>query len=136
MTVFPLWGGRRNPAAFFAFLGACRGDWRSKGAAYGFLFAVSGNDGFPFKANIRTILENNPAGLLWCSGYIYFGRKVLCDLVCNQQVKTFLEISIASYFRQIEPHGEAGPERKRRHPIISECLAEKCLISGTPIRAM
>ncbi|MBR7131513.1 MAG: hypothetical protein IKC82_05980 [Lentisphaeria bacterium] len=26
---------------------------------------------------------------------------------------------------QTEPHGEAGPERKRRHPIISECLAEK-----------
>ena len=36
------------------------------------------NSGLTFKAKIRTILENNPAGLLWCGGYIYFGRKVLC----------------------------------------------------------
>jgi len=38
---------------------------------------VFGEVGFPFKAKIRTILENNPAGLLWCGGYIYSGRKVL-----------------------------------------------------------
>ena len=49
-----------------------------------FLFTVFGDDGFPFKAKIRTILENNPAGLLWCGGYIYFGRKVLYDLVYYQ----------------------------------------------------
>ena len=50
-----------------------------------------GDDGFPFKAKIRTILENNPAGLLWCGGYIYFGRKVLYDLVYYQRVMTILE---------------------------------------------
>ena len=62
-----------------------------KWSAYGFPFAVFGDDGFPFKAKIRTILENNPAGLLWCGDYIYFGRKVLYDLVYYQQVMTFLE---------------------------------------------
>ena len=47
-------------------------------------FAVFGEVGFPFKAKIRTILENFPKGLLWCGGYIYFGRKVLYDLVYYQ----------------------------------------------------
>ena len=45
----------------------------------------------PFKPNIRTILENFPKGLLWCGSYIYFGRKVLYDLVYYQRVMTFLE---------------------------------------------
>jgi hypothetical protein len=62
-----------------------------KWSACGFTFAVFGDDGFPFKAKIRTIFENNPAGLLWCGGYIYFGRKVLYDLVYYQQVMIILE---------------------------------------------
>ena len=49
----------------------------SKRSACSFPFAVFGEVGFPFKAKIRTILENFPAGQLWCGGYIYFGRKVL-----------------------------------------------------------
>ena len=55
----------------------------SKRSACSFPFVVFGDDGFPFKAKIRTILENNPAGQLWCGGYIYFGRKVLniCSLL-------------------------------------------------------
>ena len=57
----------------------------------GFPFAVFGDDAFPLKAKIRTILENNPAGLLWYGGYVYFGRKVLYDLVYYQQVMTILE---------------------------------------------
>ena len=44
-----------------------------------------------FKAKIRTILENFPAGLLWWGGYICSGRKVLYDLVYYQQVMTILE---------------------------------------------
>ena len=63
----------------------------SKRSAYGFPFAVFRDDGFPFKAKIRTILENFPEWLLWWGGYIYFGRKVLYDLVYYQQVMTFLE---------------------------------------------
>ena len=47
-------------------------------------FILYSKVGFPFKAKIRTILENNPAGLLWCGGYIYFGRKVLNDFVYYQ----------------------------------------------------
>ena len=84
------WGLR-----IFSFLRACRGDWRSgwmgKRSACSFPFAVFGDDGYSLKAKIRTILENNPAGLLWCGGYIYFGRKVLYDLVYYQQVMTILE---------------------------------------------
>ena len=66
----------------------------SKWSACSFPFVVFGDDGFPFKAKIRTILENNPAGLLWCGGYIYFGRKVLYDLVYYQQVMTILRRSL------------------------------------------
>ena len=62
-----------------------------KRSAYGFPFAVFGDDGFPFKAQIRTILENNPAGILWWGVSIYFGRKVLYDLVYYQRVMTFFE---------------------------------------------
>ena len=62
-----------------------------KRSACSFPFLVFGDDGFPFKAKIRTILENNPAGLLWCGGYIHFGRKVMYDLVYYQRVMTFLE---------------------------------------------
>ena len=54
-------------------------------------FILYSEVGLTFKAKIRTILENNPAGLLWCGGYIYFGRKVLYDLVYYQQVMTILE---------------------------------------------
>ena len=63
----------------------------NKRSAYGFPFAVFGDVGLTFKAKIRTILENNPADLLWCGGYIYFGRKVLYDLVYYQRVMTILE---------------------------------------------
>ena len=63
----------------------------SKRSACSFPFAVFGEVGFPFKAKIRTILENFPAGLLWCGGYICSGRKVLYDLVYYQQVMTILE---------------------------------------------
>ena len=62
--------GRRNLAAFFYSL------FRSR---------------LPFKPNIRTILENFPKSILWCGGYIYFGRKVLNDFVYYQRVMTFLE---------------------------------------------
>ena len=65
--------------------------------------------GFPFKPNIRTNLENNPAGLLWCGDYICFGRKVLNDFVYYQWVMTFLEnkklkglLVSGSFGRQIE----------------------------------
>ena len=63
----------------------------SKRSACSFPFVVFGEVGLTFKAKIRTIWENNPAGLLWCGGYIYFGRKVLYDLVYYQQVMTILE---------------------------------------------
>ena len=62
-----------------------------KWSAYGLLFAVFRDDAFPFKAKSRTILVSFPKGLLWCGGYIYFGRKVLYDLVYYQQVMTILE---------------------------------------------
>jgi len=62
-----------------------------KRSACSFPFAAFGEVGFPFKAKIRPILENNPAGLLWWGGYIYFGRKVLYDFVYYQQVMTILE---------------------------------------------
>ena len=63
-----------------------------KRSAYGFLFAVFGDDGFPFKAKIRTILVNFPRGILWYGVSICFGTKVLNDYVYYQQVMTFLEI--------------------------------------------
>ena len=63
----------------------------SKRSACCFPFAVFGDDGLTFKAKIRTILENFPKWLLWWGGYIYFGRKVLYDLVYYQRVMTILE---------------------------------------------
>ena len=53
----------------------------------------AGDDGLTFKAKIRTILENNPAGILWW-GSICIGRKVLYDLLYYQQVMTILELSV------------------------------------------
>ena len=63
-----------------------------KRLAYSFPFAVFGDDGFLFKAKIRTILVNNPAVILWWGISIYFGTKVLYYLVYYQRVMSFLEI--------------------------------------------
>ena len=49
----------------------------------------AGDDGLTFKAKIRTILVNNPAGILWWGISICIGRKVLYDLVYYQRVMTF-----------------------------------------------
>ena len=92
MTVFPLWGGRRNPAAFFAFQGACRGDWRLRRVNVQLvtsLFAVFGDDGFPFNAKIRTILVNFPKGFLWYGISIGFGMHDLTICIYHQLVMTY-----------------------------------------------
>ena len=59
-------GLRRNISFYncrlFAFLGGVSRRLAvrmGKRSAYGFPFAVFGDDGFPFKAKIRTILENS-----------------------------------------------------------------------------
>ena len=54
----------------------------------------AGDDGLTFKAKIRTILVNNPAGILWWGISICIGRKVLYDLVYYQRVMTILELSV------------------------------------------
>ena len=58
--------------------------WMGKRSACSFPIVAFGDDGFPFKAKIRTILENFPKWLFWSGSYIYFGRKVLNDFVYYQ----------------------------------------------------
>jgi len=94
MTVFPLWGGRRNPAAFFAFQGACRGDCRSgwvNGRFTAFPLLCLEMTAFHSKRKSEPFWRIFRSGILWWGGYIYFGRKVLYDLVYYQQVMTILE---------------------------------------------
>jgi len=54
-----------------------------------FLFAVFGDDGFPFKAKIRTILVNFPKGFLWYGISICFGMHDLTIFIYHQLVMTY-----------------------------------------------
>ena len=53
------------------------------------LFAVFGDDGFPFKAKIRTILVNFPKGFLWYGISICFGMHDLTICIYHQLVMTY-----------------------------------------------
>jgi hypothetical protein len=54
-----------------------------------FSFAVFGDDGFPFKAKIRTILVNFPKGFLWYGISICFGMHDLTICIYHQLVMTY-----------------------------------------------
>jgi len=80
-----------------------------KRSACCFLFAVFGEVGFPFKAKIRTILENNPAGFLWYGISICFGMHDLTICIYHQLVmlyffflfgKDFWSKKLRSVFRE------------------------------------
>jgi len=61
----------------------------SKRSACSFPFVVFGDDGFPFKAKISTILVNNPAGILWYGISICFGMHDLTICIYHQLVMTY-----------------------------------------------
>ena len=63
-------------------------------SACGFPFAMFGDDGFPFNAKIRTILENFPKGFLWYGMVWYgisicFGMHDLTICIYHQLVMTY-----------------------------------------------
>ena len=61
----------------------------SKRSACSFPFVVCGDDGFPFKAKIRTILVNFPKGFLWYGISICFGMHDLTICIYHQLVMTY-----------------------------------------------
>jgi hypothetical protein len=57
-------------------------------------FILYSEVGFPFKAKIRTILENFPKGFLWYGIPICFGMHDLTICIYHQLVMTYFFISV------------------------------------------